>query len=271
MSEVSVVIPAYNAAAFLPEAIESILRQTWSDFEVVAIDDCSQDRTWEVIRAYADRDRRIRAYRNESNLGIAGNRNRGVSLARGKYLMWQDADDISMPARMERQRQFLESHPEVGIVGGFLELFRDSTVLGVRRYPGDDAALRKCIFRYSPIAQPAAMVRMEALRAAGEYDLRFPPAEDLDMTFRVGERYKLGNLQEVVVRYRESAGSATFTRLRRMELNTLEIRRRYARSPHYRMSAGDRLYNLAHRASVWLVPPRLKIQLFNLWRNSGAP
>lgn len=268
MTKVSVVIPAYNAALYLPEAIESILKQTFQDFEIIIIDDCSTDNTWEVIQEYAKRDARIRPFQNQQNLGIAGNRNKGVALATGKYLVWQDADDISLPTRVEKQFQFMESHPEIGIIGGYIELFRGQTKLGIRKYPPDDAALRQCIFRYSPIAQPAAMVRLEALHKAGEYNLKYPPAEDIDMTFRIGEHYNLANLQEIVVQYRESETSATFTRLKKMELSTLEIRRKHALSTAYKMSLGDRLYNALHFLSVWIVPPRVKIRLFNLWRNS---
>src|SRR5688572_19220137 len=158
MASVSVVIPAYNAERYLPEAVESILRQTFQDFEVIAIDDCSTDGTWGVIQSFAAKDPRVRAYRNDRNLGIAGNRNKGVGLARGKYLLWQDADDVSVPGRLEKQFRFMESHPDVGIVGGYIELFRGGAALGVRKYPADDASLRRCIFRYSPVAQPAAMV-----------------------------------------------------------------------------------------------------------------
>jgi hypothetical protein len=173
-----------------------------------------------------------------------------------------------LPRRLEKQFGFMEANPDVGIVGGYIELFRGEEVLGVRKYPADDAALRRCIFRYSPIAQPAATVRMQALREAGPYNLAYPPAEDIDMTFRIGHRHKLANLQEIVVRYRESDSSATFTRLKKMELSTLEIRRKHAASAGYHMTAGDRLYNMVHFLSVWVVPPRLKIRLFNLWRNS---
>lgn len=268
MTNVSVVIPAYNAALYLPGAIESILKQTFRDFEVIIIDDCSTDNTWEVIREYAKKDCRIRPFKNVQNLGIAGNRNKGVALATGKYLVWQDADDISLPTRVEKQFQFMESHPEVGIIGGHIELFRGKKILGVRKYPADDTSLRKCIFRYSPVAQPAAMVRLDALHKAGEFNLKYPPAEDIDMTFRIGEHYKLANLQEIVVRYRESDTSATFTRLRKMELSTIEIRRKYALSEAYKMTFGDRIYNILHFLSVWIVPPRVKIRLFNLWRNS---
>jgi glycosyltransferase involved in cell wall biosynthesis len=268
---VSVVIPAYNAAPFLADAIDSILRQTYAHFEIIVIDDASTDATWAVAGRCAESDSRIRIFRNAQNLGIAGNRNRGVTLARGKYLAWQDADDISMPSRLEKQVQLLESQPDVAIVGGYIELFKGTTTLAVRRYAPDDASLRRCIFRYSPIAQPVAMLRLDALRAAGEYDLRYPPAEDLDMTFRLGQHHRLANVEEVLLRYRESDASATFTRLRKMELSTVAIRRQYSGSPAYRMTWGDWLFNLAHRASIRVVPPRLKIRLFSLWRDSASP
>ena len=90
------------------------------------------------------------------------------------------------------------------------------------------------------------------------------------MTFRIGEHYKLANLQEVVVRYRESDTSATFTRLKKMELSTLEIRRQHALSAVYKMTLSDRIYNALHFLTVWIVPPRVKIKLFNWWRNSES-
>jgi glycosyltransferase involved in cell wall biosynthesis len=268
---VSVVIPAYNAAPFLADAVRSILEQTYPHFEILVIDDASTDDTWTVAQRCADADARVRIHRNPRNLGIAGNRNRGVALARGKYLAWQDADDISMPTRLEKQVRLLEAHPDVAIVGGYIELFRGTTTLGVRKYAPDDASLRRCIFRYSPVAQPVAMLRLDALRSVGEYDLRYPPAEDLDMTFRLGEHHRLANVEEVLLRYRESDASATFTRLRKMESHTVAIRRHYSTSPAYHMTWGDWLFNLAHRASIRLVPPRLKIRLFSLWRDSAGP
>ena len=269
MTSVTVVIPAYNAEQYLPDAIDSILKQSFQDIEIIIIDDHSKDRSWEVIQEFAKRDSRIRAYRNSRNLGIAGNRNKGTSLATGKYLVWQDADDISLPTRIEKQFQFMESHPDVGIVGGYIELFRGCKTIAVRKYSPDDTSLRRCIFRYSPIAQPAAMIRLEALHKAGEYNLNYPPAEDIDMTFRIGEYYKLANIEEIVLRYRESDVSATFTRLRKMELSTLAIRRKNFNSASYKATIGDRIYNFAHYISIWLVPTRLKIRLFNLWRNSS--
>jgi glycosyltransferase involved in cell wall biosynthesis len=266
---VSVIIPAYNAEKYLADAIDSILNQTFTQFEIIIIDDCSKDRTNEIIQKYANSDVRIRAFRNKINLGIAGNRNKGVGLAKGKYVVWQDADDISLPWRIEKQLHFMEINPEVGIVGGYLQFFSDDNEnTGIRKYSADDLELRRRIFRFSPVAQPAAMIRKSCLIQAGEYDLKLPPAEDLDMSFRIGIRHKFANIQEVVIKYREHPNSATFTRLRKIELSTLFIRKKYSHTNCYKMKFSDRIYNFIQLVSIYVIPSNIKIYLFNLFRNS---
>jgi len=265
---ISVVMPAFNAEQYIAESIQSILDQSFDNFELIIIDDASTDRTFEILCEYAKKDSRIRVFSNEKNLGIAGNRNLGVSLAVGKYLAWQDADDVSLPYRLEEQYQFLETHLDVGIVGGYLELFFGDSIQGVRRYAEGDLALRKSIFKYSPVAQPAAMIRKDVLDRAGIYDLSYPPAEDLDMTFRIGMISKLANIPRILIRYRVSETSATGKSLKTMELNTLRIRRKYLFKAHYQASAIDIAYNLAHFFSVYLIPGKWKIKVFSLLRDN---
>lgn len=267
-AKVSVLTPAYNAEGFIGLAIESILKQTYSDFEYIIIDDCSTDGTWKLIQKYSKKDKRIKIARNEKNLYIAGARNTLIKRASGKYIVWQDADDISEPNRIEHQFNYLEKHPEVGIVGGFLEFFDESGVKGLRKYAATDNELRKRIFRFSPVAQPAAMIRREVFEKVGIYDLRFPPAEDLDMSFRIGKFFKFANLQEVVIKYRETLTSATFTRLKKIEKTSIAIRYSYMNDPAYKVSFVDKVYNLLHYFSIFLIPPKLKIWLFNQIRNS---
>ena len=115
---VSVLMPAYNAEKYIAEAIESILNQTYENFELIIADDASTDKTWSIICNYNNNDKRIVAVRNNKNLYIAGNRNKLVSLARGKYIAWQDADDISYRKRLERQVNLWKKTRMLGFVGG---------------------------------------------------------------------------------------------------------------------------------------------------------
>lgn len=266
--KISVLMPTYNAEKYVNEAIESILSQTFTDLELIIIDDCSTDKTWEIIQKYKEKDKRIIAIKNEKNLGIAGNRNKLKKLAKGIYVVWQDADDISMPDRLKHQYEFMEMNQAVGICGGWLDFFNDKGQSSVRKYKGKDEDLRKNIFRFSPVAQPGAIIRKSVLDKMGDYDLNYPLAEDLDMSFRIGRKYKFANVQEVVIKYRENDNSATFTRLKTAELKTISIRLKYAGDKFYKMSAGDHFYSIVQYISVFIMPTKFKIFLFNILRNS---
>jgi glycosyltransferase involved in cell wall biosynthesis len=262
-------MPAFNAEKYIGEAIESILNQSFRDFELIISDDCSTDATWDVIQKYVKKDKRIRAYRNKKNVYIAENRNTLVKLAQGKYIAWQDADDISIPDRIRKQFDFMEAHPSVGIVGGYLQFFDGTTDKSIRKYATDDKSLRKTIFRYSPVAQPTAMIRKECFDKVGLYNPAYPPAEDIDMSFRIGTKYEFANLPFVTLRYREHNSSATFKRLKKIELSTLEIRNKNNGVGGYSMNLFDRIYNVVQWISIYTIPPRVKIALFNLLRNSS--
>lgn len=264
---VSVIIPAYNSAEVVGEAIESILGQTYSNFELIIIDDCSTDDTWAVVSEYKQRDGRIRAYKNDINLGIGGNRARGIELAKGRYICWQDADDISLPDRVELQARCLDDNPEVGVVGGFLEFFGKDTRPSVRKYAPKDVDLRRAIFRYNPIAQPASMFRKECYDKVGSYDPSYRFSEDLEMFFRVGAVYEFANVQRVVLKYRQDQKSLTHANLRKMEWATIKIRLQYANHPAYAPNWVDYAYNICQILTM-VIPSRLKVALFNHIRNS---
>lgn len=265
---VSVLMPAYNAEKYIAEAIESILSQTFKDFEFIIVDDASTDNTWKIIQEYAKKDERISIYRNEKNLYIAENRNRLVNLAKGKYIAWQDADDVSMPVRLKKQSHFLEKNPQVGIVGGYLQFFDEKGTKSIRKYAISDKELRKNIFRFSPVAQPTAMIRKKCFEKVGLYNPKYPPAEDIDMSFRIGTFYEFANLPQITLKYREHLNSATFNKLKKIELSTLEVRRKNKGKNGYNMTLIDHIYNLLQYVSIFVLPGRIKIALFNAIRNS---
>ena len=121
--KISVVMPAYNAENYIREAIDSILAQTFRDFEFLIIDDGSTDHTVEIIRSYSDS--RIRLYQNERNMGVAATLNRGLDLARGEYIARMDADDISLPERFAKQAAYMDAHPDVAVCGSNIILFSE--------------------------------------------------------------------------------------------------------------------------------------------------
>lgn len=266
--KISVLMPAYNVEFYVIEAIESILNQTFSDFELIIIDDCSTDKTWEILQAYPSKDKRITLYKNEKNLGISKTRNKLIGLAKAKYVVWQDADDISLPYRLEHQYAFMESHPDVGISAGYLEFFDEKGTKSIRKYFPDDARLRSKIFRYSPVPQPAAIIRKIVFEDTGYFPVASPVAEDLAMTFQIGTKYKFGNLEEVLIRYRQNHAGVTFTKLHTMELYTIFLRYYYAHNSAYNATLGDKIYNFIQYLTIFLIPTKIKISLFNLIRNS---
>ena len=265
---VSVLTTARNAQDYIGQAIESILSQSFKNFEFLIIDDASSDRTWEIILTYQKKDERIKAFKNNNQEGISKNRNKLVLMASGKYIAWQDADDISLPARIEKQVEFMDANPLVGICGGWLDFFNGKKSNGIRKYPASDEILRKNIFRFSPVAQPASIIKKKALLESGKYNEDLVVAEDLDMSFCIGQRYKFANIQEVILRYRQSDSSITKRKLRQLELNTLKIRFNFFKDKNYHFSLVDFGCNIGQFLTLYLMPVKFRICLFNFFRNN---
>lgn len=205
---VSVIMPVYNSERYLDEAVESILRQTFSDFEFIITDDGSADSSLARLRRYAERDPRIRLS-SRPNTGYVQALIEAVPLAKGKYIARMDADDISLPERFERQVRFLEQNPEYAVVGSKVLLIDSDGAplkfMGERQQHEDiDSAHMRG--EGGAIIHPSAMIRTEAMRAIGSY--RLLKDEDLDLFLRLAEYGKVANLPEVLLRYRQHPKSA---------------------------------------------------------------
>jgi len=254
-------MPAYNVERYIGEAIESILCQSFRDFELIIVDDCSNDSTLNIIKTYAMRDPRIVYRSNSRRMRISASLNAGVALARGTYIARMDADDIALPERFKKQVGFLESHPEVGIVGGTMLIVNEHNVpIGERRYWTDDATIRKHIFRYSPFCHPSIMVRKSVLERAGLYGEHSRVIEDYELYFRIGMVTRFANLHEPILRYRVRPRSLTNDRQRQVEFSTIETRKKYFRE--YEATFVDRIYNALHFLSMYSVPSKWKYWIF---------
>lgn len=198
---VSVLMPVRNGGSYCEAAIQSILGQTFHDFEFIIIDDGSTDETGQLIERYRLIDSRVRVH-SQAGQGLVAALNRGLSLARGRYIARMDADDVSLPDRLALQVAFMESHPAVGICGTWIETF-GTPQAAVRRYPSDGAVISAWLLFESVLAHPSVIMRKEVLARHGlSYDAAVPHAEDYDLWVRAGRHTGLANIPEVLVRYR---------------------------------------------------------------------
>lgn len=200
LPKISVIMPAYNAEKYIAESIDSILRQTFGDFELIILNDCSQDSTEEVILSYGDS--RIVYLKNEENMGVARTLNRGLSVARGMYIARMDADDISLPERFEKQVQYLDTHKDVVVLGVALERFGAGVPSQIRCFSTDCHQMKTDMFFACGLAHPGVMMRREEILQLGGYDTEYNGLEDYELWCRVCKQYGVTALPEVLLRYR---------------------------------------------------------------------
>jgi glycosyltransferase involved in cell wall biosynthesis len=211
MPKISVVMPTYNSIQFLKSSIESILNQTFMDFELIIVDDGSNDGSSEMIDDFRKHDNRIYVCTNSTNLGIVASLNLGLSFTNGQYIARMDADDICYPTRFQKQIAFLDENPDIGILGCAVNYINsDGKTIGTISYPLGDIEIRwTCLFS-NPFAHPTVMIRKCVLE---KNNLRYDPLkqniEDYDLWVRLLTKTKGANLKEVLLKYRIHPESIT--------------------------------------------------------------
>lgn len=219
---ISVLVPLYNTQEeHLREAIESILNQSFPDFELLLLNDSPDNtRLGEIVAEY--RDPRIRYMVNERNMGITPSRNKLLELARGEYIAVMDHDDISLPERLERQVTYLDAHPQVGVVGSWVE---EMPVPKRVECPVEDHEIRVRLTRECVVFHSASMLRRSVLEQSGvRYESCFSPSEDYALWIRLMAHTQFYNIPEVLFRYRVYEGNTSKWQAKRMELATQALR-----------------------------------------------
>jgi glycosyltransferase involved in cell wall biosynthesis len=205
---VSIIMPAYNEEDFVEEAVESILRQTYQNFIFIIIDDGSTDKTHTILEKFADLDKRIILYQNPKNIGYTNSLNYGLSLTNSKYIARQDADDISVSNRIEKQISFLEANPTVGLIGSSMEIISSSgKPIITHSLPISNEEIHQKILQENCFAHGSVIFRKECIDQVGEYDTRFEPAEDYDLWLRISEHFEVANLPDILYQYRINQSS----------------------------------------------------------------
>jgi Glycosyl transferase family 2 len=215
----------FNGEKFLQEAVESILQQTFRDFEFIIIDDGSTDTSGSILDSYQKSDVRVRVYHQE-NKGLVDSLNRAWKLARGKYIARMDADDVSMPDRLTRQISFMDTHPLVAVAGGAIQLIdaRGKTVRRLMKFPSTDSQIKELLRYDCALCHPTVLLRKSALVALQGYRKVVIDAEDYDLWLRIADRFHLANLDSVVLKYRLHSCQISVRKCRQEGLSGLAAR-----------------------------------------------
>ncbi|MGO9775467.1 MAG: glycosyltransferase family 2 protein [Terracidiphilus sp.] len=265
--QISVIMPVYNEERFLVEAIVSILAQTWRDFELIILDDGSQDRTREIAQSYALRDARVRVV-SHPNMGVAATLNRGFALAANEWVAVMHADDVMMPNRLERQLAFLDAHPELDVASSWIKhINSEGRIIARGESPLITHQAVQALYQCNELvgfSHPAAILRKSAVLSAGGYRPQFRVNEDIDLWNRLLEHgYKILVQPEFLLKYRIHSGSASIAQARAVRrklcwLKDCTLRRR---SGQQELSWEEYLCN--RRTLPWYVRA-------NAWRKDTA-
>jgi len=211
-------MPVYNGAKYLNEAIDSILNQTFNDFEFLIIDDCSTDQSINQVKSYDDP--RIKLIKNNKNKGLSETLNKGLKLAKGKYIARMDQDDISMPNRLKKQLIFMEENPKIGVCGTWIQLIGKYN--GIAESETEDELIKIKLLTNQNLAHPAVMIRKQIIEKYKlSYDTSYTVAQDYDLWVRMFDYCSFANLVEPLLKYRvhENQNSKRFRELNHIETN----------------------------------------------------
>lgn len=247
----------YNGRKYLREAIDSVLNQTFADFELIAIDDGSTDGSGAILREYTDP--RLKLLTNETNLGLIGSLNRGLAAARGEYVARQDCDDLLEPERLAKQVAYLDAHPDVVLVGTWMQLIDEQGAdITLWRYPTTNAEIRWAMLFNTAVGHPASMFRTAVARDAGGYSPDFLFAEDYDLWSRLATRGNVANIPEPLQRYRVHGNTVSTKNSARQMQTRLAISKRNIEDITHELSPAA--MQLVAQAS----PPRTSTDLLDM-------
>lgn len=199
----------YNGEKIVAESIDSVLAQTYKDFEFLIINDGSTDGTKKILDQYSQRDKRIRVVSNLKNLGLAKALNIGLREAKGAYIIRTDADDISLPFRIEKQLSFMKSHPQYSVAGSWFKLLKENKKAEIIKTETDSKLIMKNLYYQNQLAHPTVIYKKKDIMSVGGYSEQYQYAQDYALWFSLLPKYALVNIPEVLVVYRLNENSSS--------------------------------------------------------------
>jgi len=198
---ISVIMSVYNSEKHLRKSIESILSQSYENFEFIIVDDFSNDSSWKIIQDYSAKDKRINAYRREKNLGLTKNLNFMINKSKGEFIARMDSDDISLKNRLYEQIEYMKNNPKIDILGtASIEIDNEEKCVNIKKYPEED--FMNYICKASPVLHPTVMLKSSVFSKLS-YNEKFRTSQDLDLWFRcLKNGYKFANINTPLLKFR---------------------------------------------------------------------
>lgn len=221
--EISVIMPAYNAEKYIAASIESVLSQTFKNFELLILDDASSDKTKEIVLSFAKNDSRIIYVEKQSNHGPATLRNEGIHLAKGNFIALNDADDLSESTRFEKQIAVFKSQPNVAVCGSWILNFGENMESHVFQAPENPTDIKLTFLSYDCLANSSAMFRKSCVENI-EYQKEYVPAEDYKLWSEVILKHDFYIIQEALVHYRQHENNISKTKANNLASSDLKIK-----------------------------------------------
>lgn len=229
--EISIVMPVFNVEKYIKEAIESILSQTFKNWELIIMDDGSTDKTALILEKYIKEDKRIKYVRRENNVGIIDNLNNGVALAKSQLIARMDGDDISLPERLEIEYQFMKKNPKCVLVGTWAEMIdKDGNKLQDIKYKTQDFFLRAKMLLGDPFIHGSILMRKKAFVESGGYPSEYKYCEDYALWIKIMKLGLIANIPQILYKWRQHDIDIQSEKLRMQKRNTekLQSQMRYS-------------------------------------------
>lgn len=260
-------MPVYNSDRYLQKSIESILSQSLTNFEFIIVDDGSSDNSLKIIKKYIKKDKRIVLIQNPVNIGTTKSLNKGLFIAKGKYIVRMDADDWSYPDRFKKQYEYMEKNIEIGVSGGVVDVCNeDMKIMYTRKYPLTNNDIRKIIFLYSPFAHSATIWNTEKMKNVGGYNENILLSQDCELYFKIGKDSKFGNITSNVIKLRTHNKSSSVSRDMLQDKYAIYARIKAVMEYNYNLRFIDKFYIFIRILAMILMTTQSKFWLFNQLR-----
>ncbi len=264
---VSVIMPVYNAGDYLVEAIDSILKQTYRDFELIIVDDGSRDNSWEIIGNFQKKyPKLIKSYRLDKTINYAGNGavNYGFQYASGEYIVRMDADDISLPRRLEKQVKFMQDNPEIILLGSKAYVIdKNGKITGKKNVPLTHGKIYEGYGVVHPIIHPTVMIRRSLLPDEGRiYEKKYGINSDYYTFFRLLNCGKFANMDEYLIKYRVHGKNFSYKKPKERFMNSVKIRLSAIMNLGYKMSVKAGTLMFLQFVFIMLIPEKLIVPCY---------